>query len=339
MKTQQCPKEWTALCFTFGTILLTFLPGCVRSNGFKNDRDFYQDTGDGYYKNPETLGANGSTPETTDHLERLRQPKKRTLILSFWNDTPVGDTTIGDFAAEELKRQLYLKNRVIYPDENSMATTKDFLRDDEKETIQITQLIREGKRAGVSTIIIGRISKIVFRENREEVGLLRELQSNVGVDVEIKTFDVAGGREVMSAKRSGFAGANTKIIFDKTAADSRTAKIELAKQAVLDAITKLIPDAMLSLDKMDWQGRVAKILGNKVYINAGRQSGLLAGDILKVLSPGEEIIDPITKAYLGRSEGLLKGTLEVTEFIGEDSAMALIHTGGNFQDGDVVSLY
>ena len=315
-------------------LAVSTIVGCARSNSYKSDRDFFEDTGDGYYSANDPNNKIGGAGE---RMERLKQPKKRLLVLGFWNDTPVGEAALGDFASEELKRELYVKNRVIYPDEKvSVASTRDFV---EGDRVQLTQLIREGRRVGVSTLIIGRISKITFRHEAEEVGLLREAQSTVSVDVEIKTFDVSAGREVHASKRSGNASSTAKIVFDQDALNTKEAKSDLAKEAIKDAIAKLVPDAVLSLDKMDWQGRVAKILGNKVYLNAGRASGLLAGDILKVLSPGEEIIDPITRAYLGRSEGLLKGTLEVTEFIGEDSAMALIHTGGNFQDGDVVRLY
>ena len=82
-----------------------------------------------------------------------------------------------------------------------------------------------------------------------------------------------------------------------------------------------------------------KIVGNKAYLNAGRSSGLLGGDILKVLTLGDEIYDPTTGAYLGTAEGQLKGTLEVVDFIGEDASVAIIHTGGQFQEGDVVRLY
>ena len=120
---------------------------------------------------------------------------------------------------------------------------------------------------------------------------------------------------------------------------NKAAREELAKEALYQAAQKLIPDAVLALEKMEWQGRIAKVAGNKVYINAGKASGILAGDILKVLSTGEDIIDPVTKSFLGHSEGFLKGTLEVSDFIGTDSAMATVHTGGNFQEGDVVRLY
>lgn len=44
--------------------------------------------------------------------------------------------------------------------------------------------------------------------------------------------------------------------------------------------------------KLDWLGRVAKIIGTRIYVNAGRTSGINLGDILKVVTEGQEIYDP-----------------------------------------------
>ncbi len=320
----------------FGVVLTLFMTAAcalpAASQKPDNNKDQPDDPNDSYYTQPQAKNDN-----STNRLERLKQPKKKVLVLSFWNDTPVGDASLGDFAGEELKRELYLSRRVVYPsDQSATSVTKDFVDGDR---VQIAQLVKEGRRQGVNSVVIGRISKIIFRQEREEVGILRESQSAVAVDIEMKIFDVNSGREVYGVKRSGMAEITSRVVFDQDATSSKEARNEVAKQAIHDAVMKLVPDAVTAMDKMDWQGRVAKIIGNKVYVNAGKSSGLLSGDILKVMSAGEDIIDPVTKAFLGRSEGSLKGTLEVTEFIGDDSAMTYIHTGGNFQEGDVVRLY
>jgi hypothetical protein len=314
------------------TSFLFSLSSCSHFGNFKREPDVEEESPSGYYSELET-----KEKSTSDVITRLKGPKKRVMILGFWNDTPVGDDSLGTFAAEELKRELFLTKRMLFPGEKLVSSvTKDFVDGDR---VQVAQLVREGRRFGVSSAVVGRISKITFRQDREEVGILREAESAVIVDIEMKVFDIGSGREVSSYKRTGAASNTTRVLFDKDSLANKEARAEISKQAIRDAVLKLVPDAILSLDKMDWQGRVAKIMGNKVYLNAGKASGILAGDILKVLSPGEEIVDPVTKAFLGRSEGFLKGTLEVSEFIGEDSAMANIHTGGNFQEGDVVRLY
>src|ERR1700747_143522 len=99
-------------------LLLAFV-GCTRSDAYKQDEQFYEETPTGYYNNG---GGGGSA---TDRLEKLKQPKKKILVLGFWNDTPVGDDSLGWFAADELKRSLLLSKKVIFPeDKTTTAVTK-----------------------------------------------------------------------------------------------------------------------------------------------------------------------------------------------------------------------
>jgi hypothetical protein len=320
----------TRRLFGLAVLLPLVLSACVRNHSLKKEREFYEETPSGYYQGEDA-------PRKGEALERLKGPKKKVLVLSFWNDTPTGDDSLGDFVASEMKREFSLGHQILLPDDKLVSTvTKDFVDGDR---VQVSQLVKEGRRFGVSCVILGRISKINFRQNREEVGILRQAESVVSVELEMKVFDVSSGREVGTYQRTGSATNTARIVIDEDTLSSREARNDLAKEAIYEAVQKLLPDAVLAMEKMEWQGRIAKIAGSKVYINAGRASGLLSGDILKVLSPGEEIVDPITHAFLGRSEGFLKGTLEVSDFIGTDSSMTVIHTGGNFQEGDVVRLY
>jgi hypothetical protein len=315
--------------------ILFALLGCQRSPSFKKDQGIPQDdappSGSAYYDK-----GQAPIPSTT-RIERMGQPKKRVTVLNFWNDTPVKIAELGDFAALELKRFLFATQRMIVPtDAKSDKVTEDFVQGD---SVKVGQLIREGRKLGVSVLIIGRVTKIIFRSHGDEVGIIRSKQSIAGVDVEIKIFDIQSGREMMATARSAEATSNAMVAVDDANMESREFRAELTKLAVRNAVTLLVPDIVKTIEKMAWQGGIAKIIGSKIYINAGRSSGLVAGDILKVLTPGEEIYDPSTGAYLGRSQGQLKGTVEILDFMGADGAVSELHTGGNFQEGDMVRLY
>lgn len=306
---------------------------CQRSPGYRQEQDYYQpdDSAPSYYNS-----RNGkSTP--TQRIEAMGQPKKRVVILNFWNDTPVTEGSIGTFAADELRRGLYLTQRLILPtDLHTEESTEDFL---EADKVKTGQVIREGRKLGVSALVIGRVTKAIFRSRGDDVGILRQKQSLAGVDVEIKVFDVQGGRELMAVSKSGESSANSNMIFDDSNADSLEYRAELLKLAMRNAVALLVPQVVHAIEKMTWEGRVAKVAGSRIYVNAGRQSGLVAGDILKVFAPGDDIYDPATGAFLGRTKGQLKGTLEVVDFIGPDGASTDVHTGANFQEGDSVQLY
>jgi hypothetical protein len=307
------------------------LAGCQRSPAYKKDQDYFKnDQPTSYYNNPK-----GKSP--SQRVESLGQPKKRVVVLGFWNDTPVKVGDIGIFAADELKRGLHLTQRMILPSDLRVdLATEDFIQGDK---VRVAQLIREGRRLGVSVLVIGRVTRIVFRQRGDDIGLLRQKQSLAAVDLEIKLFDVAGGREILASARSGEASSNAMVALEAAQIESPQYRADLTKLAVRNAAATLVPDVVRSIEKLGWEGRIAKVAANKVYVNAGKASGLVVGDILRVLAPGDDVYDPATGAFLGRSQGQVKGTLEVVDFLGTDGAVTELHTGGNVQEGDLVQLY
>lgn len=330
-------KTLESVALTLGVLsvaagLAVFQSGCMRSNAYRQSQQYFEEDKKSYYNQP---GAPAQSP--VKRIQAMGQPKKRVMVFNFMNDTPVTAGSLGSFAADELRRGLFLTQRVIMP--TDMRLSLDTAQFVDKEKVRVAQLIREGRRLGVHILVIGRLGKVVFRQRGDEVGLLRQMQSMAAADVEIKVFDVAAGREIMAIGRSGEASSSSMVALESQDLQNPEYRAELTKLALRQAVAQLVPDVMRSVEKMTWQGRVAKITGEKIYINAGQASGLVGGDILKVLTPGDDIYDPVTGAYLGRTEGQLKGTVEVADFLGDDGAMAVIHTGGNFSEGDVVRLY
>jgi hypothetical protein len=315
----------------FVVVASSACPSCQRSPAYKRDQDYTTpNDAQSYYSN-----AKGRT--ASQRIEQMGQPKKRLVIFNFWNDTPVKQADLGLFTADELRRGLHLSQRVVLPaDAKTDLGTEDFIQG---EKVRVAQLIREGRRMGVAVLVIGRVAKIVFRQRGDDIGLLRQKQSLAAVDIEIKVFDVGAGREIMATSKSGEASSNAMVALESANIESPQYRAELTKLAARNAMGLVVPEVLKAVEKMTWEGRIAKSVGGKIYLNSGRASGLVAGDILKVLAPGDDIYDPTSGAFLGRSQGQLKGTLEVVDFVGADAAVTEVHTGGNFQEGDVVQLY
>ena len=139
-------------------------PACNRSPQYQRDQDYFKQDGSGSY-----YGGKGGKGGPTSRVESMGQPKKRVVVFNFWNDTPVKQTELGLFAADELRRGLFLTQRMILPpDARTELSTEDFLSG---EKIKVAQLIREGRRLGVAVLVIGRVTKIVFRQRGDDVGL------------------------------------------------------------------------------------------------------------------------------------------------------------------------
>jgi hypothetical protein len=112
-------------------------------------------------------------------------------------------------------------------------------------------------------------------------------------------------------------------------------RMESMKAMGIEVLTEEVLKSILSLD---WHTRVASTEQGKIFINAGRLSGLEKGDTLEVYSPGEQIIDAATKVPLGKVKGEYRGEVEVAELFGVDAAWARARKGDGFSPTDLVYL-
>ncbi len=306
-------------------LVVTSVIGCARSKQYGQEQNYFRSDSDG-------------RSATQAKVDRYGQPKKKIYVLPFMNDTPFADDQLGVLAAQEMLRVIGSSSKAIVPEEIKVQdTSRDFYSADK---IRLTPLMREGKKLGISLIVVGKIKRIRYRQKGDDVGLFRKKNSIAAVDMEMRMFDCTEAKEViMDSKSADSTSSQVNLFGNEEDGDPRERRMELVQEAIKNTSRLLSVTITRALDKINWEGRVAKISGGRVYINAGRASGLNIGDILKVMTPGEDIYDPLTGAYMGRSQGQPKGTLEIVDFLGTDGAISTIHSGGGFLEGDSVQLY
>ncbi|MAV92401.1 MAG: hypothetical protein CL676_13360, partial [Bdellovibrionaceae bacterium] len=159
------------------------------------------------------------------------------------------------------------------------------------------------------------------------------------VEAKVRLRIVAGrsGREIFNqvATAKEEASATQMGGRSKISADDPQMIMESTRRAYMS----LLPQVISAVDKLSWEGRVAMVSGEKVYVNAGRLSGIQVGDLLKVTEEGSEIFDPETGRFIGTAPGRMKGLLEVVSYFGKDGAVTVIHSGNGFKENDLVQLY
>jgi len=109
-------------------------------------------------------------------------------------------------------------------------------------------------------------------------------------------------------------------------------------KAIDYGIARVVDGMLRYLDFLEWFSTVARVEDEKVYIHAGRLTGLRVGAILDVYEPGEEIINPITKFSLGWTTGEHKGKVMVTHLFGVDASIAKPINGAGFTANDIVKI-
>jgi curli biogenesis system outer membrane secretion channel CsgG len=293
------------------------------------------------YKRDQATAGRGQSEREREKIvstvQKFAPLRKRAVVLPFWNDTPVK----GKFevlAKNNLREALLEGNKVNLVEEKEIPLrSQDFYLDSEK--LNVGHVAENGKKWGVSLVILGRISKIAYRRKDDDVGLLRPTAAKAAASVELRLVDVAQAKEIALGEGAGLSENSTMNLFGQDPDDNESYRNEVVADAIGEAVRKALPALLKEIDRIQWRGKIAKISGAKIYVNAGRATGLQVGDILKVNSQGSDIFDPESGLFLGRTAGDLKGTLEVVEYFGEDGAITRLHSGANFNEGDVIQLY
>lgn len=264
--------------------------------------------------------------------------KKKIALLSFYNEAPLGGEDLAVIATEEFRREI-MKSREFLIDSESekiFGTSKEIYSGG---GVKLTQLARKARLSGVNIVVFGRIKEARVRQKSDEVGFVRKVKSMAESNVEVKVFDVLGNKELFSEVVDGNISDDNFRFYMSESEDNLAYRQDLLRYSIQVAVRKMVPRVIKVGSKMDWMGRVAKIIGTRIYINAGRSSGLNLGDILKVITEGQEVYDPESGAMIGISQGEVKGTLEVIDYLAQDGAICILHSGGSVTEGDFVQLY
>lgn len=264
--------------------------------------------------------------------------KKKIALLPFFNESPFESEDLEVNATEELRNELSRTGEfIVDPSSHKLfGTSKEIYVGGGMKLVQLT---RQAKISGINFVIFGRVIDARVREKSDEIGIVRQTKSYTESKVEVRVFDVNAGKEIYTETLPGFADDSSYRYFNSDREDFLTYRRNLLRYAVRVAVRKSVPKVLELASKLDWVGRVAKIIGNKIYLNAGRESGINIGDILKIITEGTEIYDPETGALIGMSKGDMKGTIEVVDYFGNDGAIAILHSGGQVLEGDFVQLY
>lgn len=194
--------------------------------------------------------------------------------------------------------------------------------------------------SGVSGLVEGQIVDFRVQRKTGQVGLVRNLRSSFECVVRIRVANIRGGKEIFNTVKTVTLEQDDIRVAERIASDQFiSTHPELTEAMIQEAFLEFTPQIIKSMEKLQWEGRIAAIQADRIFLNVGRVSGLKVGDLLKVSEEGPDIFDPETGVKIGTGPGRLKGTLELISFFGQDGAVTVIHSGAGFKENDRVELY
>lgn len=262
--------------------------------------------------------------------------RHRVLVLPFLNENLNHSEKASEVARDTFLRELGRTGQfVIVSLSDFPGDPREFLK--EGQEYDLNRLSRVAAPLGVSAVIEGKLMDLHAKKLGDSVGVFRKEKALVESEVRLRVVAGRSGREIFNETSRAKEEASATQVGGRSRLSQEDP--HLITESTRRAYLNLLPSVIQAIDKLNWEGRVAMVSGDKIYINAGRLSGLRVGDILKVSEEGTEIFDPETGRFLGMAPGRMKGTLEVISYFGKDGAVSVIHSGNGFKENDLVQLY
>lgn len=281
--------------------------------------------------------------------EAGKEPKKRVAVYGFENRTAKTNWeqrrieqqmgNLGYAMAEKLMESLNKTGKFVVLDRLALD---DVLAEQNLHGAAEAKPGEESRLTSAQAVIRGVITNVEVIGD-EEGGLgfkkfnLNFNTTRVSIRLNIRIIDTTTGQVLQSQSVEGVAkkrGAGLSIQTEELESDlegNRTLPLgKAADMAVEKAVAKIIS----GMERVPWQGRVARVTGRHVYINAGRQENVDPGLRLRVFQEGARIIDPETNEDLGTRDEEI-GIVEV-ESVHPRFAIAKVTAGQGFARGNIV---
>ena len=277
--------------------------------------------------------------DVPDVAREEEAPRHRIMVLPFLDERLDRSAAASEAARQGVVRELLRTRQFVAVSLNDFPQDpKKFLN--EENEYDMAQVARLAAPLGVAAVVEGKVLSIKARRLGDSVGLFRQLKAQVSTQVRVRVFAGKNGKELLNEVRSADTeAASTKLGERGDLAGNLADDPELVRAAIRKAFAGSIGNIVRAMEKLSWEGRVAMVAGERIFINAGRLSGIQVGDILKVTDEGDDVYDPETGRFIGAAPGRLKGTIEVVSYFGKDGAIAVIHSGSGFKENDHVELY
>ncbi|MGZ3769070.1 MAG: hypothetical protein ACXVCP_00210 [Bdellovibrio sp.] len=265
-------------------------------------------------------------------------PRKRLMVLPFLDSSEKRSSEIRDRARGAFIQDLNRSGEVIALD--SKELNLDLSKLVEGGQYKLLEVAKAAQALGVNAVLEGKILDIRIKRKADNVGLVRHLSTAFEVVAQVRVVTGRSGKELFNTVKTVTVEEQGVRVAERVETDKFLENNpEMIEVIVKDAFLDFTPQVLASLDKVTWEGRIAAINGDRIYLNVGRVSGLQVGDLLKVTDEGDDVYDPESGTHIGRVPGRLKGTLEVISYFGNDGAIAIIHSGSGFHENDRVELY
>lgn len=257
-------------------------------------------------------------------------PKRKVVIAEFKNQTRFGSRRLGNNLTDVITTELVKSNRFIVLEREDLDKVMQEINF--SNTLGQGQLASERKFQDADYIITGAITKYSVNTTGNKGIISSSKTQRAEISFDMKMINVRTGEVVLSDQGEGVSDVKygTTLGVGNTGGYDEGLEQEAFRAAAIDVMDNIIT----TVDKTPWMANVAKVSGNKLYINAGQKSNVEIDTKLGVYKQGEKI--EFNGKFLGFEENKV-GEAKVVDYLGEDAAI-LEYKGETFTIPGIVKL-
>jgi hypothetical protein len=247
--------------------------------------------------------------------------KRRVIILPLEDKTNYKNEHLGDLATQRLVKKLESSGAIVSVDPSTLGLNGPITDPDNMKSLSQTYAVQAVVSGSLSDVYTS-TSRVEGKDERETSFAVSRIALNIyNTDTGVLLRALSGRNPVYLSRERGEMSP------------------EKAKVRAIDLAIELIAEDLLRhILALDWYTRIGSVQEERVYLTAGRLSGLERGDLLEIYSRGQAVFDAKTGKPLGTTRGEFRGELEVVELFGVDAASAKVRSGGSFGATDLVYL-
>jgi len=260
--------------------------------------------------------------------------KKKAAITAFGNRTRMASDEISETFHHRLTAKLTRAcsdTLLVTPEEK---TFPDYLKNLPRLPSGLVgnyAFATTGRKHGFNSIVTGNLLDIKIDEEASGFWWFKDTRPYAELLVGVEVLDTETGARILDERLS------RKIKIDKEAFESlqseETRMLPLLTkplQQIADDVGASICDA---INGQSWKGYIISVLTDKVILSAGKDTGLIPGDVLEVYDSSNTI-----RGYAGQQfflPGLKIGEIRITA-VYPDRSEAVVISGKDFREGSSV---
>ncbi|MDD5765496.1 MAG: CsgG/HfaB family protein [Candidatus Marinimicrobia bacterium] len=262
-------------------------------------------------------------------------PKQRVFISEFENRTTYGQRRLGAGISNMLATELSKTGGFILLEREKLDVIL------KEQALGLSGVISEksapqiGELLGANAIITGAVTQFGVRTEAQDLVITASKKQIATCTVDLRLIDVSTGRVLWAGSGAGTAVRKYTNYLGSGTAGSYDEMLE--SDAFRSAVVNVMQNLLQGFEKLEWSCVVAKVSGDKVYLNAGQNSHLEIGTPLTIYRQGEPITDPVTGAEIGREINKV-GSGQVSGYFGDDGSIMNLIEGNGISVGDICKL-